>query len=179
MKNSIPAIIFLLIFIGLKFDALAQKTPSPVRPHVSLGAEFAFPVDKEFSNMFTVGFGGSGRLDIPVTAALYATASAGFISFYAKDRVNGTLLDMNNKSYVPLKAGAKYYLSPIIYAQGEVGASIGVQKSSGASLILAPAIGAIFPITKKGFLNADIRFENWNRDMGNLNHFALRAAYQF
>ena len=181
MKNTISAAclsIFLLVLPVLITNA-QDKTPSPVHPRVSLGAEFAVPVGKQYSDSFTIGFGGSGKLDVPITSALYATASAGFVSFYSKDKNAGVALDLNNKSYIPLKAGAKYYMSPIFYAQGEVGASVGIQKNSGTSLIWAPGLGASFPITKRGFFNSDIRFEGWMREGGNLNHLALRVGYQF
>ncbi len=181
MKTSNPFTLLVVLIISLlAFTAKGQKNaPSPVRPRISLGAEFAIPTDREFSKMFTIGFGGSGKLDVPITSALYATASAGFISFYTKDKYAGDPVDLNNKSYIPLKAGAKYYVSPLLYAQAEAGASVGVQKNSGTALIVSPGFGASLPITKTGFFNADIRYESWMRDGGNLNNFSLRVAYQF
>jgi hypothetical protein len=181
MRISIPNRLLVAILLALPaFTASAQKkAPTPVRPRVSLGAEFAIPTDKEFSKMFTIGFGGSGKLDVPVTEALYATASAGFISFYTKDEYAGDPVNLDNKSYIPLKAGAKYYINSIFYAQGEVGASVGVQKHSGTALLVSPGVGASFPITKTGFFNTDVRYESWMRDGGNLNNFGLRVAYQF
>jgi hypothetical protein len=110
---------------------------------------------------------------------LYASAAGGFISFYAKNRLNGVKINRDNKSYVPLKAGAKYYLGRSFYAEGEVGASVGIQEGSGVAFAWAPGFGFVFPITGKSGIDAGVRYERWNKSGGNLNQTGIHVAYQF
>lgn len=165
--------LFVVLAAGISF---AQ--PRPVRPMFSIGAEFAFP-DKagSFGNEFSMGFGGSGKFEVPFTASLYGTANAGFVSFYRKKNLNGTR--GSNKSYVPLKAGLKYYFNRSLFVSGEVGASIGIQKNAGVAFAWAPEAGFMIPLTERHAVSVGLRYERWARIGGNINQTGLRVAYQF
>ena len=129
--------------------------------------------------MFKVGFGGSGKFEIPITSSFYGTATAGFISFYTKNRDAGGNINNSNKSYIPVKAGGKYYLSPLLYTEVELGVSFGIQEDSGNSFAWAPGFGIAYPITRKSAIDAGIRYEKWSRNGSNLNQIGIRVAYQF
>lgn len=164
--------------IGLLFGFIAQasvaqqtsNTPYPVRPRVNLDLEVSFP-SGDYGGLFDIGFGGSGGLDIPVTKALYATGSAGVTSFYRKGS--------ETRTYIPMKAGAKYYFSRIIYAQAEIGTSVGVQQGAGTAFVFAPGAGVSYPVTERSSVNAGLRYESWSRDGGNIEQFAIKVGYQF
>ncbi|TZF82178.1 hypothetical protein FW774_15925 [Pedobacter sp. BS3] len=154
----------------------AQKQPEYIaKPRFNIGAEFGLPTTGSYAELFTIGFGGSGKLEVPVTKTFYATATAGFITYYLKEGVSPTY----NRSYIPLKAGGKYYFNPMIYAEGELGISIGMQRKAGSAFVWAPGVGTSFSIAKDGYLDAGIRYEGWERNGGNLDQFALRVAYKF
>lgn len=170
------AIISLFAFsIG---TASAQTSPMPVRPRATLGAEIGIPAGM-FAELFKVGFGGSGKLEIPITSNFYGTATAGFISFYNKNRTEGGSINDNNRSYVPLKIGGKYYLGEFLYTEVEAGAAVGIQKSSGNYFAWAPGLGVAYPITQKSGIDVGVRYEKWSKSGRGLNQVGLRIAYQF
>ncbi|WP_423147670.1 hypothetical protein [Rubrolithibacter danxiaensis] len=172
-------LLLLVLTCSIVAEVNAQKTPYPVRPKINIGAEFGIPRRSGFGEYFNFGFGGSGKLEVPFTAALYGTASAGFISYYSKRTLIGSNEKLNNKSYIPLKLGVRYYLSKAFYGAGELGASVGVQRNSGSSMIWAPGVGFLFPLSERGALDAGVRYERWVRDGGNIDQVGIRVAYQF
>ncbi|WP_069658177.1 outer membrane beta-barrel protein [Arcticibacter eurypsychrophilus] len=166
-------LIAVLLFGFLVSQAQAQdihKTPFPVRPRVNVDLEISLP-GGDYGDLFGVGFGGSGGLDIPITRALYATGSAGVMSFYRKNS--------STRTYIPMKAGAKYYLSRMLYAQTEIGTSVGIQQGAGVTFIFAPGVGISYPITKRSSINGGLRFESWSREGGNINQLGIKVGYQF
>lgn len=171
--------LFLLSFLFAAVSAASAQhmgiPPYTAKPRLSVGAEFTLPTG-DFGKVFTIGFGGSGKVEIPLTRYLYGTATAGFITYYLKPEVKDLSI---NKSYIPLKAGAKYYFGGYFYGEGELGASIGANKNAGTSFAWAPGAGVSFPITKDGYLDAGIRYEKWARQGGDINQVGFRVAYKF
>lgn len=169
-----------ILLTGLLFlvSVAVFAQPKPVRPMVNIGAELAFPTRTgSFGEEFSIGIGGSGKFEVPFTSALYGTATAGFISFYRKKGLNGTRED--NKSYIPLKAGAKYYFNNLLFGEAEIGASVGVQKNAGTAFVWAPGIGFLLPVKGRHAITAGIRYEKWAREGGNINQIGVRVGYQF
>ncbi len=153
----------------------AQERSYLPKPRLSAGPEIAFPAGS-FGDLFSIGFGGSLKVEVPVTREFYLTATAGYKTFYLKEGSKDLKI---NKGYVPLKAGGKYYLSPLLYAEGEVGVSIGTNKNAGSALAWAPGVGVSLPFTKDGYIDAGLRYERWARDGGNIEQVGVRIAYKF
>lgn len=168
----------LALVAGLGFAASAQ-TEGAVRK-LSVGADFGFPTGSNTENQLFVG--GSLQFEQPVAKALNLTLSGGYLA----NMVTGEPKDIleaaglpTSFSYIPLKAGAKYYFGGNFYAAGEVGASIGTDSSRGTSFILAPALGTSFSVSDKSSLDFGVRYENWSRDGGSSGFIGLRAAFAF
>ncbi len=151
-----------------------RDAPYPVRPRFNADLDFSIP-GGEYGHHFGIGFGGSGGLDIPVTKSLYATGSAGVMSLYQGARNK----EVETRSYVPVKAGAKYYFNSFVYAQMEIGTALGIQQGAGTAFIMTPGAGVSYHITERAAINAGVRFETWNREGGNINQLAFKVGYQF
>lgn len=162
-------------------NASAQKRTVKKSPLFSVGLELGLPTG-DYRNFYNVGFGGSGKIEIPATKNLYITATAGYTSFYLKDSYRNLLrtigLSTTPYGYVPLKAGGKYYFSPAFYAEGEIGAAIGINHGSSSYFAYAPGIGTSIPLTGKNAIDIGFRFEGWSQN-NDFNQFGLRAAYKF
>ena len=156
-------------------------------PKFSIGLEVAAPTS-DAHNLYSVGFGGSGKIEIPATRQLFITATAGYSSFYLKDALKNTLrtfgASLKPAGFVPLKVGAKYYLIPLVYVEGELGAAIGVQQSAtgtnilsghGTAFAYAPGVGVVVPIIG---IDAGVRYEGWSQN-GHFDQVALRVAFRF
>jgi hypothetical protein len=174
MKKLLVTVSFFL-FLAV---SVYPQSPAPsyiAKPRLSAGAEFAVP-SGSYGNLFSIGFGGSAKFEVPVTRELYLSGTAGFTTFYLKE--NGTAPNIN-KSYVPLKGGVKYYLAPFFYGEGELGISIGTIRNAGSALLWSPGIGVSLPLTDDSYLDAGIRYERWARPGGNINQTGIRVSYKF
>ena len=171
-------ILSIILFFCIAHTAVGQNHPMPVRPKASIGGEIAIPTGI-FADLFSIGIGGSGKLEVPITAAFYATATAGFTSFYTRNSRLGGSINDNNRSYVPLKLGGKYYLSEFVYGEAEAGVSVGIQEDSRNSFAWGPGFGIAYPINDKSAVDVGVRYEKWSRHGTNLNQVGLRIAYQF
>lgn len=169
------------------FTTASAQLRTLLAPKFSLGLEVAAPTG-DAKNLYGFGFGGSGKIEIPATRALYITATAGYTSFYLKDAIKNTLRTFGSSlkpaGFVPLKVGAKYYLIPFVYVEGELGAAIGVQQTAVGSNILAghgtafayaPGVGVTVPLVG---IDAGVRYEGWSQN-GHFDQVALRVAYRF
>lgn len=161
--------------------ASAQKRKVAISTLFSVGLELGIPTG-DFASFNTVGFGGSGKIEIPATQKFYITATAGYTSFYLKDSYRNLLrtigLSTTPDGYIPLKVGGKYYFNHALYAEGEIGASFGTNDRTSNYFAYAPGVGTSIPIIGKNAIDIGLRFEGWvqNHDF---NQFALRAAYKF
>lgn len=173
MKRLLAGLLLTLMVHYAKAQT-GSDAPYPVRPRVNVDLDFSIP-GGEYGHRFGFGFGGSAGLDIPVTRSFYATGTAGIMSFHQ----GGKSDPVDTRSYVPLKAGAKYYFNSILYAQMEIGAAPGIQQGAGTAFIMAPGTGISYHITERSAINAGIRFETWNREGGNINEIAFKIGYQF
>lgn len=177
MKSSLLSII-ISIFIFSAYPVSAQDYPDPIRPRVSIGPDIGFP-SGSYGNLFSIGLGGSAKIEAPITKHLYAAVSAGYTEFISKNRINGEKVVRSNRSYIPLKAGAKYYFGQSVYVEGQLGVSVGAQKYAGTSFAWSPGLGLILSLSEKHAIDISIRSEKWEREGGDINQGGLRIAYQF
>src|ERR1700744_4442770 len=158
-KNILPVLAFLLI-------STFARAQSGNKATLSLGPELGIPFNTttydygDIKGYYRGGFGGSLKLELPVTTSLHFTASAGYISYAA---VRYLYLDetaappdgyvypadqsINNKPYqfIPLKAGLQYYYSRYLYAGAEAGAAIKANTVSKSSFIYSAGLGGVIP----------------------------------
>lgn len=158
-----------------------RKTLAPVPLKFSIGLELEAPIG-DFRHIYSAGFGGSGKIEIPATRQLFITATAGYTNFYLKDDVKRAYrafgLSTSPDGFVPLKVGGKYYFSPAFYGEAEIGAAIGTNHGSGTAFAYAPEIGTSIPLGGRNAIDVGLRFESWSQNR-TVNQFALRVAYKF
>jgi len=165
--------VFLLV-AGATLSSFAQKS-DPGK--FSIGIEGGLPVG-DASNISSFTIGGSLKYEKPIAQKLAATISAGFIYFpYKTDvQLDITYLNPGNRgeSFVPVKAGLKYWICSSFYGEGQVGAAFSVN-GDGTSFAYSPGVGI------KVSNNADIgvRYEGWTHSGNTLSQIGLRIAYSF
>ncbi|ACU05433.1 MULTISPECIES: hypothetical protein [Pedobacter] len=144
---------------------------------IGLGLEAAFPVGN-FKDIADYGIGVSLLYQKPVAKNLIITGNVGYIRF------QGPAVFSNIKykqGFVPIKAGARYFIIPHVYVAGELGISISTANGygSGTSFTYAPGLGAEFPVSGTGTIDIGLRYESWSRSTGTLSFPGLRAGYNF
>ncbi len=179
LMTTIAAMIAFSTVSAQRITTKRKKLPPPVK--FSVGLELGAPTGVA-KNLYSVGLGGSGKIEIPATREFFITATAGYTSFYLKNDVKNALrpygLSTAPAGFVPLKVGGKYYFSPVFYAEGEIGASIGTNKGSGTAFAYAPGIGVSIPLIGRNAIDVGLRYESWSQN-GNFDQFGLRVAYKF
>jgi hypothetical protein len=161
--------------------SFAQSKSASSGAKLSVGLDFGLPVG-DFARGTSIGFGGSGKAEMPVSSAFNFTVTAGYISYYYDKEVKDFYKAIGVDTYlgfVPLKVGGKYFFSPNVYGEAEVGARIGTNMSTGTAFIYAPGLGVSFPVSDKHDIDFGARYEGWSQDGGNIGQVAFRIAYKF
>jgi hypothetical protein len=157
------------LFLMAGMLAHAQTTPTKT---FSAGLELGAPTN----SIYNIGFGGSGKVEIPLIAPLSLSITAGYTSFYYKSSLVGNNTSQPAAGFVPLKAGAKFYFGPGIYMEAEGGTAIETNYSKEKLFAYAVGPGFIIPTGKHTGIDLGFRYENWGG--GRLRQTGIRAAYR-
>ena len=165
MKNILLA---LIILSATAFSGFAQRSS------YNIGVDIAAPTGAASAD-YNFATGVAIKYEIPVTPYLFATISGGYEAFFTKKVF--TDLGFNARySFIPLKAGLKYYFGEGgLFIQGEAGFSIATDSGGGRAFAYAPGVGYNF---EKG-LELSARYEGWNNGGDTIGQFALRISYRF
>jgi hypothetical protein len=184
--------IYLLFITGLSAFCTNVKAQSSEIPTVSIGPEFGIPFntasDNAVTRIYNAGFGASAKLDIPLSTPLHLTVTAGFITYTSPATLiaHNALGENYNVgvgpfSYVPVKAGLRYYYKTW-YAEGGAGLAVAANSNSTTSFIYTGGAGTLLPLTRYSSIDLGIRFERGykNTDFSYpMGEVAIRAAYNF
>lgn len=164
----------LLALSAIGFNAVGQTAAST---KLSIGTDLAVPTGN-FAILSGIGYGGSAKAEFNMGSSVWLTGSAGYLNFpYKKvwtDLEQEYEIDMGSMSGIPLKVGAKYYFSDLIYGSAELGAAF---TSGATALIYVPSVGLSVPLGKQA-LDVDARYESWSNG-GTTSFLGIRAAYSF
>jgi opacity protein-like surface antigen len=160
-------------------SAQNRKDPAMGGAKLSAGVEFGLPTG-DFSNSHKLGIGGSLVYIAPIADNLKFTANAGYISFSGKEYVitNNISIKQPSASFIPVKAGLRYYFIENFYGAAELGAVFAGKNASGTAFAYSPGIGIEFPIADKSTIDLGARYEGWSNN-GTLSFFGIRAAINF
>lgn len=144
---------------------------------LGLGLDAAFPVGS-YKDVADYGIGISLLYQKPVTENLSITGNIGYIRFH------GPAIYSNIKykeGYVPIKAGARYFIIPTVYGAAELGVAISTANGygTGTAFAYAPRIGTEFKISNSGTLDIGLSYESWSRSGGTRSFGGIRAGYNF
>ncbi|WP_231490065.1 hypothetical protein [Pedobacter sp. Leaf170] len=152
----------LLLFAILSFYATILKAQNTT--NLSIGAEIGLP-SGNFSGISAIGTGGSIKFDLPISNQLAISLNGGFMNFFGR---RNQVLMVKDLTYIPLKAGLKYYLSEGFYAEAQLGAGIPINETQKTLAIWSPGIGNIFKLRNKGLLDVGLRYEGWTGKNDNI-----------
>ncbi len=162
MKKS-----FLLIALMAGLSLTVHAQAENAAKQMSIGAELGLPLVKAANNQ--VALGGSVQFEFPTTVSSFNfTLSAGYINFPSA----------NGSSFIPVKAGGKYYFGSNFYAAGEIGGAFSTESGGSTAFAFAPGLGTSFPAADKSRLDIGLRLETWVSG-GASSFMGLRAAYAF
>ncbi|MES2418640.1 MAG: outer membrane beta-barrel protein [Bacteroidota bacterium] len=146
----------------------AQSTPK-----FGIGLNLGIPTSENYS--FAIG--GDLRYQFDIDKQLSVPITAGYTRFMGKE-IGNTGADYGDISYIPLKAGLKYFFNESgsgVYGLAEAGAGFGTNSGSGTSFVYSPAIGYSW----SNGLDLAAKFEGFSKNSMNTGYAGIRLAYGF
>jgi hypothetical protein len=166
---------FLLIVlwaVGISVAVAQQRTTKAI----SAGLELNIPQ----RSAYNIGYGVSGKFELPVTPSLSLSLTGGLHSFNHKSFNIGNLARQDNDVFIPIKGGLKYFFDPRFYTEGELGTVIDHNDGYSQNLFAySLGTGFLLPLknSNNSMIDIGIRFEDWSKNR--VQQFAIRAAYRF
>jgi len=193
----------LLTVLALIFISALVRAQSGNKIAISLGPELDIPFNTANANGQSIkdtykdGIGGSLKIELPITAALHFTGSAGYIYYRSDHRyifpnydpypgpsgvANNNITIAPPYKFIPLKAGLQYYFVKYLYINGEVGDAIKANSQAINSFIYSGGAGVAIPFNPHQGLDLGILYEHGfkNKDYDSaMGQLALRVAYKY
>ncbi|AMR31990.1 hypothetical protein A0256_11425 [Mucilaginibacter sp. PAMC 26640] len=129
------------------------------------------------NSIYNIGFGGSGKAEVPLISSLSLSVTAGYTNFYYKGGLIGNNKTQDAAGFVPLKAGVKYYAGEGFYIEGETGVALATNYTKNTLFAFSLGPGFFIATGKQTGVDVGLRYENWGS--GRLQQTAIRAAYRF
>jgi hypothetical protein len=164
---------FLFLILMRFMPAMAQQRTFKA---LSAGLELNIPQ----RSAYNIGYGVSGKIELPVTGAISLSLTGGYNRFSYKSFSISNVAKPADDNFVPLKAGIKYFFDPRFYTEGELGTVINHNNNNSGNLFTyAIGTGILVPIGdgSHSVVDLGLRFEDWSKNR--LQQFAIRAAYRF
>lgn len=145
------------------------------RSNVVIGPEINLPSGNS-TNRSPIGFGGYLKGELGLTQKFSITGNGAVVSFLGK-KFYGPRAE--TLSYVPVKAGLKYYTDKDFYFEGQLGASFPLNGGSETAFAWSPGAGTFIKNRKNNNqLDIGVRYEGWTSNT-TFGFFSLRAGYAF
>ena len=165
----------LTIFSLLLLVVLSAKAQ---RSNIVIGPEINLPSGNS-TNQSAVGFGGYLKAELGLSEKFSITGSGGLTSFLGK-RFMGQRA--STLSYLPIKAGLKYYTESNFYFEGQLGATLPFNRTGKTGFAWSPGAGTFLKSrNSNNQLDIGLRYEGWSGLNSNttFSFFSLRAGYAF
>lgn len=175
MKFKIISLLFVSFFLLTSVGAQQSN--------IGVAAEVNFPSGNS-SNASAVGLGINLKAEFGLSDKFSLTANGSISNFFGR-RFFGA--KSPSRSYVPLKAGLKYYTDENFYLEGQVGATLPLDQNGKTGFAWSPGIGTY--IKTNGSANkfdVGLRYEGWttssmvnSKKLSTFNFIGIRIGYVF
>src|SRR4051812_21508743 len=150
------------------------------RYNIVIGPELSLPTGNA-TNQSPIGFGGYLKAEVGLSPKFSITGTGSVVSFLGKKFYGPRAQTL---SYLPVKAGLKYYTENNFYFEGQLGAALPLNGTGAARFAWSPGAGTfIRSRTSKNQLDVGLRYEGWTGkstiSTTTFGFFSLRAGYAF
>lgn len=148
----------------------------------SAGAELGIATGS-FSDSHSVGTGATIQAEIGLMDKLKGTATFGVLAYAGKSvTILGQKYKNPGQTILPLRIGAKYFLTEGIYAGAQLGVGFLGNSASGTAFAYSPLmLGYEFRTNSDKSIDATIKYDAYtgSNHIGTIGTFGLRLAYIF
>jgi hypothetical protein len=128
-----------------------------------------------FSDTHSFGIGASVQAEVLLQEHLYGTATFGLISYNGKSYGSGT--KFKGETFLPLRVGAKYFLSGGVYGALQAGVAF-LNNGGGTAFAYSPQLGYEFKTKTDKAIDASFKYDGYSKN-GTLGAVGVRIAYIF
>ena len=161
-------ILFTLVALVVSKAGFAQHDG---KLKITVGPELGFATGN-FSNNYSVSYGGTGQVEIALQENLRGTATSGIIFYNGKSLGNG--VKNTGINIIPLRIGGKYYFTAGIYGAFQAGVGF-LNKGLGTAFAFSPQVG--YEFISKGDRGLDLTFKyDGYAKSGTIGGLAVRLA---
>jgi opacity protein-like surface antigen len=167
-----------LLLLALLFCSFATAHAQDDVPKAafSIGPELVIPS----RSIFTIGYGASAKVEVPVYNRLDVTFTGGYSSLKYKSGIADiTGIAQPNATFIPLKAGLRY-MGGSAYLEAEGGDVIQTSNNTGNAqhnlFTFSIGPGFFFHISEKQAIDLGFRYEVWSQNT--LQQTGIRLAYR-
>ncbi len=168
-KPAAAALTALALFFWTGAKAQTTAAASPWR--FGIGLEAGIPTGNA-NDISDFEIGGTARLQYDAAKTVSVILTSGYYDMIGKGAANGGTYP--SLGIVPLKIGAKIYVAPTFYIDGEAGAGFDTSYENHTKLILSPGVG----YDSKTW-DISLRYENYSGENNSFGLVGLRVAYGF
>jgi hypothetical protein len=148
----------------------------------SIGPELSFP-SGSFAETHSIGTGGTAQVEVLLQDKLKGIATVGVLGYLGKSvTINNVKYKYPGITMIPVKIGAKYYLSGGIYGAAEIGVAFrgNYEAYSGTSFAYTPLmLGYEFRTKSDKAIDASVKYDATSGHGGTLGAIGIRLAYIF
>lgn len=168
-------IVFTLMAICTSCMVMAQNEPGF---KFSVGPELGFATGS-FSNTHSIGFGATIQAEVSLQEHLYGTATTGIIIYNGKS-IAGTNTKQKSLTIIPVRVGAKYFLSGGVYGAAQIGVAFLSNNAlyNGTAFAYSPQLGYEFKTKSGKAVDATFKYDGYSKN-GTLGALGFRLAYIF
>ena len=172
MENIKKSFLLLTIFLGVFLTALCQPYQKGTFS-ISMGGELLVS-EKRLSESHHTGAGATLKGEYVFGKHATATIVSGYYFMQGK---NKALINYENISAVPVKAGLRYYFGNF-YGTGEAGAIFFSGFNQGSSFVYSLGMGDKIKLNNR-VIDITLRHEAWVLGGNSKGLIALRVGYEF
>jgi hypothetical protein len=169
-------IVFTLVAICTSSVVMSQNQPAF---RFSVGPELGFATGS-FSNTHSIGIGGTIQAEISLQDKFYGTATTGVLAYNGKS-ISGTNYKNTSQVIIPLRIGAKYFLTSGLYGAAQIGVGFLSHYSTGTAFAYSPQLGYEFKTKSGKALDATFKYDGYSgsNKIGTIGAIGFKLAYIF
>lgn len=142
----------------------------------SVGAELGFATGN-FNVTHSIGIGATAQIEIPLQDKLYGVASGGILIYNGKAILGQGNTKYTGQNIIPVRVGAKYFLTGGVYGAAQVGLAFLSNYATGTAVSFSPQIGYEFKTNSGKAIDATLKYDAYSRS--SWGAFGFRLAYIF
>jgi hypothetical protein len=170
MKHFLLSILILLVFQTTKAQYRGEFDSKNI--FISAGGEVGAPSNTPYN----VSYGAYAQAEVKVINHIGLTLTGEYMGYNFKSSLLAGPNNQQHPSFIPLKAGIKYYAGPNFFFAGEVGSTVQTNTDIGNMFVYSLGFGFDIPLDKHNDVEVGFSYQNYAQSQYQTT--GLKVAYR-